>query len=96
MRRLIQIAILGLCSFSNGIVVATPESPMQPIFTAPQQSGLDQFDEKRKDRLEVAVLCFLQGESVSGFNKICFYDCLGSQAAITIGSTELCPLNINR
>ena len=46
--------------------------------------------------LQVAVVCFLQGEVISGFNKICYYDCLGSQAAITIASVQLCPLNIQR
>ncbi len=43
-----------------------------------------------------AVLCFKTGERVSGLNKICFYDCLGSAAAITISSISLCPLTINR
>lgn len=46
--------------------------------------------------LRVAVTCFKSSEQISGFNKICFYDCLGSQAAITIASTQLCPLSINR
>jgi hypothetical protein len=45
---------------------------------------------------QVAVVCFLQGEVISGFNKICYYDCLDSQAAITIASVQLCPLNIQR
>lgn len=40
--------------------------------------------------------CFAKGSTTSGFNKICAYDCLGSAAAITIGSTELCPLTIER
>ena len=43
-----------------------------------------------------ATTCFLKGERVSGMNKICYYDCLGSQAAITIGAVQLCPLTINR
>lgn len=41
-----------------------------------------------------AVTCFYKGEQVSGFNKICYYDCLGSMAAITISSVALCPLTI--
>lgn len=40
------------------------------------------------------IMCFLTGERISGMNKICFYDCAGSQAAITIKSYELCPLSI--
>ena len=41
-----------------------------------------------------AVTCFKTGERQSGMNKICFYNCLGSEAAITISAVELCPLTI--
>ncbi len=41
-----------------------------------------------------AVTCFFKSSYTSGFNKICTYDCLGSDVAITIGATELCPLTI--
>lgn len=44
---------------------------------------------------EVAAVCFKTGEQTSGMNKICYYDCLGSAKAITIGAVELCPLSIN-
>ena len=43
-----------------------------------------------------AVTCFKKGEYVSGFNKICIYDCLGSDTALTIRNIDLCPLTINR
>lgn len=43
-----------------------------------------------------AVTCFKTGERISGMNKICYYDCLGSAAAITIQATQLCPLTIDR
>ncbi len=43
-----------------------------------------------------AVRCFLTGQQVSGMYKICYYDCLGSTAAITVGSYQLCPVTINR
>ena len=46
--------------------------------------------------IELAVMCFFSHEYISGMNKICIYDCLGSEAAITISSVQLCPLNINR
>ena len=42
-----------------------------------------------------AVTCFKKGEYTSGFNKICIYNCLGSDRAITIKNTQLCPLSIN-
>ena len=43
-----------------------------------------------------AVTCFFKSEYTSGFNKICTYSCLGSDVAITIGATQLCPLTIQR
>ena len=43
-----------------------------------------------------ATLCFKKGEQVSGMNKICYYDCLGSTTATNVKSHELCPLNIKR
>lgn len=43
-----------------------------------------------------AVTCFKTGEQISGMNKICYYDCLGSGYAITIKSHELCPLSVKR
>ena len=43
-----------------------------------------------------AMLCFSKGEQISGMNKICYYDCLGSAAAITVSSVQLCPLTIER
>jgi len=43
-----------------------------------------------------AMICFYVGEEISGLNKICYYDCLGSKAAITISSVALCPLSIER
>ena len=41
-----------------------------------------------------AGTAFLKSEKTSGFNKICFYDHVGSEVAITIKSTDLCPLTI--
>lgn len=41
-----------------------------------------------------AATCFKKGEYTSGFNKICIYDCLGSDRAITIKNVQLCPLTI--
>ena len=38
---------------------------------------------------------FFSGERISGFNKICFYNKLGSVYTINIPSTSLCPLTIN-
>ena len=43
-----------------------------------------------------ANACFLKGERISGMNKICYYDCVDGERAITIGATELCPLSLYR
>jgi len=48
------------------------------------------------DRAVAAIICTYRGEQVSGMNKICYYDCLGSPAAIAIPALELCPLSIRR
>ena len=37
---------------------------------------------------------FLTGSYVSGMNRVCLYNQLGSTVAITIKSFELCPLSI--
>lgn len=50
---------------------------------------------KEPKGVQVAVLCFKSGEELSGANKICYYDCLGSRAAITISAVALCPLSID-
>ena len=42
-----------------------------------------------------AGTAFFKYERVSGMNKICVYDHLGSDVAITIASYKLCPLSIN-
>ena len=58
---------------------ATPQPPAE-ISTPPVQ---------------VAAICMRSGEATSGLNKICYYTCGGSQAAITIRA-GLCPATIQR
>jgi hypothetical protein len=45
---------------------------------------------------QATVTCFYKGEQRSNMNKICYYDCLGSAYAITVGAVELCPLSIQQ
>jgi len=40
-----------------------------------------------------AATGFLKGERVSGMNKICYYDVLGSTYTLNIGMVELCSLS---
>ena len=42
-----------------------------------------------------AATAFLKYERLAGMNKICVYERLGSEYAITIRATELCPLTID-
>ncbi|MBF7731021.1 hypothetical protein [Pseudomonas sp. N040] len=67
--------------------LSTPAQNNDSIFTA-------NFAQGSEPLLLAATTCFKSGEQVSGMNKICFYNCMGSQAAITIGAVEICPLSI--
>lgn len=96
MRSLIKIASILTASVVAGSAIATPEKISTEIFSTPYVSVFEKLDTGKKESIQVAALCFKTGESTSGMNKICYYDCLGSQAAITISSVQLCPLNINR
>ena len=40
--------------------------------------------------------CNFTRSTVSGMNKICFYNCVGSGHAMTVGAAELCPLTTTR
>ena len=50
----------------------------------------------QQDGLQIAVRCLLKDEQTSGTIKICYYDCLGLTAEITISSFSPCPPSINR
>ena len=56
----------------------------------------NQFEDKLsiENYMQLAVVCYKTGERTSGMNKICFYDCMGSEVAITISNVALCPLSI--
>ena len=41
-----------------------------------------------------SISCFKKSERVSGTNKICTYNCMGSDIAINVKSTRLCPMSI--
>ena len=64
---------------------------MAALSIAPPQHSL-------RDTLKVPVdqhvTCFHKGEVSSGFNKICYYDCLGDTVARNVRATQLCPLTI--
>lgn len=57
-------------------------------------ANMDRFNDLRGMVRKAAMTCFKSGERTSGLNKICYYNCAGSTAAITIKSHQLCPLSI--
>lgn len=42
----------------------------------------------------LAGTAFFSHEVISGMNKICYYNHMGSQVAITLRSTQICPVTI--
>lgn len=42
------------------------------------------------------IVCFFRRDRLSGANLTCYYDCMGSEAATTISSAEICPPTITR
>lgn len=65
--------------------LATAPAPPLAKVAGPTSERADQ---------QLAVNCPKSGEQTSGTNKICFYNCVGSMTAITVGATQLCPLSI--
>jgi hypothetical protein len=59
-------------------------------------AGVVAFGVARMAATPAPLTCLKSGEKISGQNKICYYDCAGSEAAITIKSYQLCPLSIKR
>ena len=41
------------------------------------------------------IQCFKTNERVSGTNKICSYNCMGSEVVQNVSSTSICPLSID-
>ncbi|TPW32421.1 hypothetical protein FJU08_05335 [Martelella alba] len=81
-------AMLGIVLFAASITsFAAAES-------AQLSSGTGLNSVEAGDDL-LAVTCLRKDEEVSGRNKICYYDCLGSRTAVTIKSTQPCPLTID-
>lgn len=70
------------CQYSNGKVYAVNSSKMCPLSI--QEEGYLPQNTKTTG--------FKAGEYNDGLTKICVYNVLGSQRAIRLNTTELCPL----
>ncbi len=89
MRTIQAMALAAVAALSM-----TPEPPAPPV-AGPTISGpaISGPSSTRSDQ-QLAATCPKTGEQTSGMNKICFYNCVGSMAAITVGAAQLCPLFI--
>jgi hypothetical protein len=45
---------------------------------------------------DFALVCFENGQQLSVIKKICYYNCAGSAAAITVPVAYVCPISIQR
>lgn len=47
-------------------------------------------------RPKLALACEFIGDQVNGDDRICSYNCLGSQVTVTVKVTEICQPTIDR
>lgn len=76
------VLIAGTANASNAI-------KLDPF--VPSQAGSSALSPS----IKVAATCYKSGEQISGMNKICYYNCMGSTKAINVKNYQLCPLSIN-
>lgn len=82
--------ILAFAASAVATLLANTPAPMSTSVVKPPEARL------LKAQFGGNATCFKSGEQSQGMTKICYYDCLGSPAAITITATSLCPLTIKR
>ncbi len=80
----VRDGIYRLCKYTNGRVYSFNAVELCPLSIDDDVSGPAPTISKR--------MGFKTGEQIDGLTKVCFYDVLGSEAAIRIGVAELCPL----
>lgn len=82
-----KIAILAAVA-----ALSLPAIGVEPAARAPAVPGAA----AKPTRL--AIMCFKTGENSppGSMTKVCFYNCVGSEAAITIPAVSICPLSIER
>ena len=81
------IQAMALAAVAALYMTPEPSAPpvASPAIAGPTSNPADQY---------LAVHCPKVSEQTSGMNKICFYNCVGSMTAITIGAAQMCPLMI--
>lgn len=76
-----------LAAAGRAISAASPDAPSQPVRSSAMIEHNAPF---------ARTSCFSKGERVSGMNKLCIYDCLGSAHVVTQNAVSLCPLTVQQ
>jgi hypothetical protein len=76
-------------------IVGAAASAMLVAFTALPVRQADTVKAQPLTRM-AETACFKKSEEVSGFNRICTYECGTSLYAMTVKSSEMCPMEIHR
>ena len=73
---------------------ARQSQALQHLATTVQNYGKGQTNQATGGYIgQSSATAYLKNQYTKGFSKICVYDRLGSVESITIGSTQLCPIN---
>jgi len=61
------------------------------------QKGLDRLARPQQQYpTSNGISCHYTRDVISGMNKICYYNCVGSAHAVTVGAANICPLTTTR
>lgn len=77
-----------------GVLAALPVGADDAQLAPSTDAAQERMTPKRD--VVFALVCFGTGQQVSGINRICYYNCAGSGAAITISIAQVCPISIQR
>lgn len=93
-----KMAILGLFLAFSGPAEAQAQIDWGLLSRKPGQEGqVYQSVAPLPAAAPTATMtCFIKGERQSGLNKLCFYDCLGSEYATNIASYGVCAPQVER
>lgn len=95
-----KTAVLGLFLAFSGPAIAQAQIDWGLATGQPRQPGpVYQSIEPRAAAAPegpARTVCFIKGERESGQNKMCFYDCFGSEIAQNIPHYGVCATQIQR
>lgn len=88
--------VLGLFLALSGPAMAQAQIDWSLLNRKPGQPGRVYQSVAPAPGAPVGATCFIKGERESGQNKMCFYDCLGSEYAVNTASYGVCAPQIQR